>query len=63
MVTIDLRKTHPEDIRLIHKLKSLGIEDNVLQEAYNETIKRRDEKGGFNDKSRTIPAVLSEPRD
>ena len=43
MVTIDLRKTEPEDVRLIRELQSAGLPDNLIQSAYEETVRRREE--------------------
>ena len=43
MVIIDLRKTTPEDIRLIQELQASGLSDDMIQKAYNETIRRREE--------------------
>lgn len=43
MVTIDLRKTKPEDVRLIRELQSAGLPDSLIQAAYEETVRRREE--------------------
>ena len=47
MVTIDLSKVDPkyihEDMRLIRELQSAGVSDDLIQEVYDETIKRREE--------------------
>ena len=47
MVTIDLSKTTPEDFRLIRELQKAGVPDSVIQAAYEETVRRREE--GAND--------------
>lgn len=53
MVTIDLGKVDPEhireDMRLIRELQSAGVSDDIIQAAYDETIKRREE-GASHDK-------------
>lgn len=43
MVTIDLRKTEPDDVRLIRELQSAGLSDSLIQAAYEETVRRREE--------------------
>ena len=43
MVKIDLRKTEPEDVHLIRELQSYGLPDSLIQLAYDETIRRREE--------------------
>lgn len=43
MVTIDLRKTEPDDVRLIRELQSAGLPDSLIQAAYEETVRRREE--------------------
>lgn len=51
MVTIDLGKVDPEhireDMRLIRELQSAGVSDDIIQAAYDETIKRREEGEGL----------------
>lgn len=46
MVTIDLRKTEPDDVRLIRELQSAGLPDILIQAAYEETIRRREKGDG-----------------
>lgn len=46
MVTIDLRKTKPDDVRLIGELQSAGLPDSLIQAAYEETIRRREKGDG-----------------
>lgn len=47
MVTIKL-DSEPEDIRLVQELKAMGVPDDVIQMAYNETIKRREQEAKEN---------------
>lgn len=52
MVIIDLRKTTPEDIRLIQELQASGLSDDMIQKSYNETIRRREEGTFLNELER-----------
>ena len=44
MVTIKLDSEAAEDVRLVQELKRMGVPDDVIQMAYNETIKRREQE-------------------
>lgn len=48
MVTIKLDSEVEEDIRLVQELKAMGVPDDVIQMAYNETIKRRNQEAKGN---------------
>lgn len=52
MVTIDLRKTEPEDVRLIRELQSAGLPDSLIQVAYEETVRRREDVEAVNELER-----------
>lgn len=43
MVTIDLRRTEPEDIKLIRELKSVGCSEELIQLGYDRTVQKREE--------------------
>lgn len=43
MVTIKLEST-AEDIHIIQELKKIGVPDDVIQMAYDETMRRREAK-------------------
>lgn len=45
MITIELNEFCAEDARLIGELKQMGIDEEVIQMAYNNTQKRRIEEG------------------
>ena len=45
MITIELNEFCAEDARLIGELKQMGIDEDVIQMAYNNTQKRRIEEG------------------
>lgn len=45
MITIELNEFCAEDARLIGELKQMGIDEDVIQIAYNNTQKRRIEEG------------------
>lgn len=45
MITIVLNEFCAEDARLIGELKQMGIDEEVIQMAYNNTQKRRIEEG------------------
>ena len=45
MITIELNEFCAEDARLICELKQMGIDEDVIQMAYNNTQKRRIEEG------------------
>lgn len=45
MITIELNEFCAEDARLIGELKKMGIDEEVIQMAYNNTQKRRIEEG------------------
>lgn len=48
MVTIKLDREAAEDVRLVQELKRMGVPDDVIQMAYNETIKRREQEAKEN---------------
>lgn len=48
MVTIKLDSEAAEDVRLVQELKAMGVPDDVIQMAYNETIKRREQEAKEN---------------
>lgn len=48
MVTIKLDREAAEDVRLVQELKAMGVPDDVIQMAYNETIKRREQEAKEN---------------
>lgn len=43
MVTIDLRRTEPEDIKLIRELRSMGCSEELIQLGYDRTVQKREE--------------------
>lgn len=43
MVTIDLRRTEPEDIKLIRELRSMGVSEELIQLGYDRTVQKREE--------------------
>lgn len=45
MITIELNEFCAEDARLIGELKQMGIDEEVIQMAYNNTQKKRIEEG------------------
>lgn len=45
MITIELNEFCAEDARLIGELKQMGIDEETIQMAYNNTQKRRIEEG------------------
>lgn len=47
MISIELNKYCAEDVKLIEELKAMGLSDEAIQKAYDETQKRRqsEEKG------------------
>lgn len=45
MITIELNEFCAEDVRLIGELKQMGIDEEAIQIAYNNTQKRRIEEG------------------
>lgn len=54
MVTIDLRNTTPEDMKIIQELKSLGVPDELIQIGYDETVSRRERNGNEKAITKTI---------
>lgn len=42
MISIELNEYSAEDIKLIEELKAMGLDEEVIQMAYNETQKRRE---------------------
>lgn len=45
MITIELNEFCAEDAQLIGELKHMGIDEETIQMAYNNTQKRRIEEG------------------
>ena len=45
MITIELNEFCAEDARLIGELKQMGVDEEVIQMAYNNTQKKRIEEG------------------
>lgn len=43
MVTLDLRRTEPEDIKLIQELRSMGCSEKLIQLGYDRTVQKREE--------------------
>lgn len=43
MIDVELNEYTAEDIRLIQELKKMGLDDEAIQKAYNETLRRRRE--------------------
>ena len=44
MVTIELNEYSAEDVKMIETLKAMGLDEKVIQMAYNETQRRRREE-------------------
>lgn len=41
MISIELNKYSAEDVKLINELKAMGLDEETIQMAYNETQRRR----------------------
>ena len=46
MISIELNKYSAEDVKLIEELKAMGLDEETIQTAYNETQRRRQEESG-----------------
>ena len=44
MISIELNNYSEEDVKLINELKAMGVDEETIQKAYNETQKRRQEE-------------------
>ena len=49
MVTIKLNEHSAEDVKLIEELKAMGLSEETIQRAYNETQRRRQEEDKRNE--------------
>lgn len=41
MISIELNEYSAEDVKLINELKAMGLSEETIQMAYNETQRRR----------------------
>lgn len=44
MISIELNEYSTEDVETIEKLKAMGLDEEIIQMAYNETQRRRREE-------------------
>lgn len=44
MISIELNEYSAEDIKMIETLKAMGLDEEIIQMAYNETQRRRQEE-------------------
>ena len=62
MVTIKLN-SEPEDVRLVQELKAMGVPDDVIQKAYNATMKEGIKKHRNTQRLAWVPCAEKLPAD